>query len=131
MALAVALALSGPVEAGPLDDAKVAVEASDYLKARAALTEALASGQHGREELAEIHRLSGIVAGALGETKEATAAFQRALALSPKVELPPGTSPKISRPFTTAQGLAKKSAPLEIKSETGRRANWRVTIFEL
>lgn len=118
MALAVALALSAPVQAGPLDDAKVAVEASDYLKARAALAEALASGAHGREELAELHRLSGIVEGALGDPKAATAAFHRALVLSPKVALPPGTSPKITRPFTAAQGLAKGSAPLEIKSET-------------
>ena len=118
MALAVALALSAPVQAGPLDDAKVAVEASDYLKARAALAEALASGAHGREELAELHRLSGIVEGALGDPKAATAAFHRALVLSPKVELPPGTSPKITRPFTAAQNLAKQGTPLEIKSET-------------
>jgi hypothetical protein len=119
MALAAALALSAPpAHAGPLDDAKVAVEASDYLKARAALAEALASGAHGREELAEIHRLSGIVEGALGDPKAATAAFHRALVLSPKVTLPPGTSPKITRPFTAAQGLAKQGAPLEIKSET-------------
>jgi hypothetical protein len=118
MALAVALALSAPVHAGPLDDAKVAVEASDYLKARASLAEALASGAHGREELAELHRLSGIVEGALGDPKAATAAFHRALVLAPKVTLPPGTSPKITRPFTAAQGLAKGSSPLEIKSET-------------
>ena len=119
MALAVLLAWRSPAAAGPLDDAKLAVEASDYLKARAALAEALASGANGREELAEIYRLSGIVAGALGEPKVASAAFQRALALSPKVALPPGTSPKIARPFTEAQKLANKSAPLEIKSETG------------
>jgi len=118
MALAVALALSAPVQASPLDDAKVAVEASDYLKARAALTEALASGAYGREELAELHRLSGIVEGALGDPKAAQAAFHRALVLSPKVALPPGTSPKITRPFTAAQGAAKQGAPLEIKSET-------------
>jgi hypothetical protein len=118
MALAVALTLSAPVQASPLDDAKVAVEASDYLKARATLTEALASGAYGREELAELHRLSGIVEGALGDPKAAQAAFHRALVLSPKVTLPPGTSPKITRPFTAAQGAAKQGAPLEIKSET-------------
>lgn len=121
LAVAVSLvlgALGAPAQAGPLDDAKIAVEASDYLKARAALTEALASGAHGREDLAELHRLSGIVAGALGDPKAATAAFQRALALSPKVALAPGTSPKIVRPFTAAQKLAKQSAQLEIRSET-------------
>lgn len=118
LALAVSLAFGSPVLAGPLDDAKVAVEASDYLKARAALDAALASGAHGREELAEIHRLGGIVAGALGDAKAATAAFHRALVLSPKIELAPGTSPKIARPFAAAQNLAKGGAPLEIKSET-------------
>ena len=117
-AFAVALALSSPVQAGPLDDAKAAVESSDYIRARTALTQALASGAHGRDELAEIYRLSGIVAGALGDPKAATAAFQRALALSPKVALSPGTSPKIARPFAAAQNLAKQSTPLEIKSET-------------
>jgi hypothetical protein len=118
MALAVLLARSSPAAAGPLDDAKLAVEASDYLKARAALTEALASGAHGRDELAEIYRLGGVVAGALGEPKAATEAFQRALALAPKLALPAGTSPKIARPFAAAQNLAKGSAPLEIRSET-------------
>jgi len=119
MALVVLLAHGSAAQAGPLDDAKVAVESSDYLKARAALTEALTSGANGRAELAEIYRLSGIVAGALGDAKAATAAFQRAFALSPKLELPPGTSPKITRPFTAAQNLAKQGAPLEIRSETG------------
>jgi len=119
VSLAFALALAAPADAAPLDDAKAAVEASDYLKAKAALAEALASGANGREELAEIYRLSGIVAGALGDAKAATAAFQRALVLSPKVALPPGTSPKIGRPFAAAQELAKKAGgPLEIRSET-------------
>lgn len=109
---------AAPAGAAQLEAAKTAVEASDYLKARAALTAALTSGANGREELAEIYRLSGIVAGALGDAKAATAAFHRALALSPKVALPPGTSPKIGRPFAAAQALAKDGAPLEIKSET-------------
>src|SRR5687767_1724876 len=98
VAALLALALVSPASASPLDDAKVAVEASDYIKARGALAQALASGANGREELTEIHRLSGIVAGALGDSKAATAAFHRALALSSKVALPPGTSPKIVRP---------------------------------
>jgi hypothetical protein len=118
MALALWLAHGSAAHAGPIDDAKAAIDTSDYLKARATLTEALASGANGRQELAEIYRLSGIVAGALGDAKASTAAFQRALVLSPKVELPPGTSPKIARPFAAAQNLAKQGAPLEIRSET-------------
>jgi hypothetical protein len=118
LALAVLLALGSPVEAGPVDDAKAAIDESDYPKARDVLAAALASGAHGREELTEIYRMSGIVIGALGDEQAATDAFQRALALSPKVTLPPGTSPKITRPFAAAQDLAKEGGPLEIKSET-------------
>jgi hypothetical protein len=103
--------------ADPLADAKTQVAASDYLKARVSLDEAFASGTNGPEQLAEIWRLRGIVAGALDETKVATDAFQRCLALSPKADLPPGTSPKITRPFTAAQDFFKKNEPLGIKQE--------------
>lgn len=118
MALAVLLAQGAPAQADSIDDAKTLVDASEYLKAREALTAALGSGANGRDELVEIYRLSGIVAGALGDAKAATAAFQRALVLAPDVKLPPGISPKIARPFAAAQKLAQQGTSLEIKSET-------------
>lgn len=101
-----------------LDGAKAAVDASDYLTARGQLDDLIAKGGNGPEDMAEIYRLSGIVAGALGEAKAATAAFQKCLALAPKSTLPPGTSPKISRPFAEAQAFFKTHEPLKIKAET-------------
>jgi len=115
--LAIAV-LAGSASADPLADAKTQVASSDYLKARVSLDEAFASGTNSPEELAEIWRLRGIVAGALNEAPAATEAFQRCLALSPKAELPPGTSPKITRPFTAAQDFFKDHEPLKIKQET-------------
>lgn len=112
------LVLVRAAHADSLSDAKTQVAASDYLKARASLDDAYASGTNGREQLAEIWRLRGIVAGALGETKPATDAFQKCLALAPKAELPPGTSPKITRPFDAARDFYKKTDPLSIKQET-------------
>jgi len=116
-ALAIAV-LARSASADPLADAKTQVAASDYLKARASLDQAFASGTNNPEQLAEIWRLRGIVAGALNETPAATEAFQRCLALSPKADLPPGTSPKITRPFTAAQEFFKSHEPLKIKQET-------------
>ncbi len=98
------------------DKAKAAVEASDYMAARTALEAALATGANGPEQLAEIYRLSGVVAGALGDAKKSTEAFQRCLALAPKTTLPAGTSPKIVKPFTAAQKTAND--PLKIKADT-------------
>lgn len=113
----VAIAIcAGVATADPLGDAKTQVAASDYLNARVSLDAAYASGTNSPAQLAEIWRLRGIVVGALNESKAATEAFQKCLALDPSAELPPGTSPKITRPFEAAQKLAK--APLKIKQTT-------------
>jgi len=101
-----------------VETAQAAIDASDYLKARAELTKLMGMGTSGPAELAEIHRLYGIVAGALGETQVATVAFQLALALNPKLTLPVGTSPKIARPFASAQNFIKTREPLRVKTET-------------
>lgn len=114
----VTVASADPI-ADPVEKAKAAVAASDYLTARTALDEAVATGQLSPAQLAESYRLRGIVDGALGDSQAATAAFQRCLALTPRAELPPGTSPKITRPFAAAQDYWKAARePLRIKSET-------------
>lgn len=104
--------------ADPLSDAKSQVAASNYVEAQALLDVAYASGENGPEQLAEVWRLRGIIAGALEDTASATDAFRRCLALSPGVELPPGTSPKIARPFQAAQALAPTTPPLAISKIT-------------
>lgn len=117
--LAASVAGTSSVRADPtLDTAKAAVDASDFLTARTQLTQLVGKGGNSPEDMGEIYRLSGIVAGALGEAKVATEAFERCLALTPKATLPPGTSPKITRPFVEAQAYFKKHEPLKIKADT-------------
>jgi len=98
-----------------LELARHDVETSDYMAARGALVSALDAGTASPEDLAEIYKLSGIVEGALGKEADATAAFAKWLSIDPKGALPPGTSPKIMKPYEAA---AKKTAPLKVKTET-------------
>jgi len=99
----------------PLDQARKDVDSSDYDAARGHLSAALDAGTAGPDELAEIYKLTGIVEAALGNAKEATAAYAKWIALEPKAKLPPGTSPKLTRPFDAAR---KRPAKLELKTET-------------
>jgi len=109
------LALAGTATAGPLDDARTAVDSSDYMAARTALDKALRAGGASPQDVAEVYKLSGIVEGALGNTQAATAAFAKWLELDPKGTLPPGTSPKIARPFKTA---SDHTTAIDAKAET-------------
>jgi hypothetical protein len=116
--LVAALLVSLPAVADPLDRAKAAIDQSDYFTARTALDELLKAGTSKPDEVAEIYKLSGYVAGALGDSKAAKAAFERCLALAPTAALPAGTSPKIIKSFTAAQDTFKNKKPLEVKTET-------------
>lgn len=104
--------------ADSLSDARKAVDGSDYLTAKPALEDALKAGTAGPADLAEIYKLTGIVEGALGNEKQAQAAFLRWLSLDPRGSLPPGTSPKITRPFDAAAEQARKKGPIVAKAET-------------
>jgi hypothetical protein len=115
--LAALVAFAGIARADdePLDQARKDVDSSDYDAARTHLQAAIDAGTAGPDELAEIYKLTGIVESALGNTKEATTAYGKWIALDPKAKLPPGTSPKLVRPFDAAH---KKPVKLEIKTET-------------
>jgi len=101
-----------------LDQAREALDQLDYAAAKDALAKALASGSNGPDEVAEIYRMTGTVAASLGDTKLATEAFKKLLALRPKATLPAGTSPKISRPFAAAADYFKRNPPLQVRTET-------------
>lgn len=118
VAAALLATFAPPARADALDDARKAVEGSDYLAARPALETALKEGSAGPEQLAEIYKLTGIVEAALGDTDASERAFAHWLALDPKGALPPGTSPKITRPFDAALVRATKLGPLEVKAQT-------------
>jgi hypothetical protein len=98
-----------------LASARKFVESSDYMAARPLLVQALDAGTASPDELAEIYKLTGIVEGALGETKAAKHAFEEWLALDPKGTLPDGTSPKITKPFAAAQSAG---AQVKVKADT-------------
>jgi hypothetical protein len=89
-----------------LAQARAAVKASDYPGARSALAAAVAAGHASPSGLAELYELSGIVEAALGNNKGATVAFVHWLVLDKNAMLPPGTSPKIVRPFDAARTQA-------------------------
>lgn len=129
----------GLARADDLETARKAVAGSDYMAARPALASALASGTAGPAELAEIYKLSGIVEAALGNSKDAQAAFENWLRLDPKGSLPPGTSPKITRPFDAAKSVqALKAKPettaqpptvtLEVTGDGGMVTKTRVLV---
>jgi tetratricopeptide (TPR) repeat protein len=117
-ALMVSIPAGPAIAEPPLERAKTAIDQSDYFSARSALDEALRSGSNKPDELAEIYRLGGYVAGALGDAKAAKAAFERCLTLAPNSALPAGTAPKIIKSFVAAQEALKAKKPLEIKTET-------------
>src|SRR5512134_2201424 len=112
------LACVSSARADSLDDARKALEISDYLTAKPALETALKAGTADPADLADIYKMIGIVEGALDNAAVSQAAFEKWLSLAPKGTLPAGTSPKIMRPFTAAQTAAKKAGPVQAKTET-------------
>jgi hypothetical protein len=118
VALLVALAIRDARADDALAKARAAIDELDYSAAQVELESALRKGDNSPEQLLDVYRLTGIVAASLGDTKAAVAAFERLLSISPKATLPPGTSPKISKPFATALGKAKDRPGLSVKPES-------------
>lgn len=107
----------------PLTRARQELDALQYDKARASLDEALKQGTNGPRDMAEIYRLSGQVAAALGDAAGAEDDFKMLLELAPDAQLPAGMSPKITEPFDAARAFAKQHAPLAIThTESGGAA---------
>src|SRR3569623_2395803 len=118
LAVLAVLALVGSARADSLGDARKAVDNSDYLTARSLIEKALDDGTASPADLADIYRIKGIVEAALGNTAAATTAFGKWLALDPKAELPPGTSPKITRPIAAAQTQAAPRVLFHVLTDT-------------
>jgi len=116
--IALVCVVTASAAADSLDKAKTAIEASDYFTARSALDEALRSGTNRPDQLAEVYRLTGIVAGSLNDPKASNTAFQKCLTLAPQTTLAAGTTPKVARPFAAAQDALKGKPPLQIKTAT-------------
>jgi hypothetical protein len=98
--------------------ARSELEALDFPAARVTLARALATGTNRADEVAEIYKLTGIVAGAIGDTEASTRAFERLLSLSPNASLEAGTSPKILKPFKAATANIARHGPLKVAAKT-------------
>ena len=101
-----------------LAQVRAAIDASDYLAARAALAAVRDAGGCTPEETASLYLLSGRIEAALGDNQAATDAFTHLLALAPRAALPPGMSPKITAPFDAAVASLALDRPLEVRVET-------------
>ena len=101
-----------------LAQVRAAIDASDYMAARAALVTVRDAGGCTPEETAALYLLSGRVEAALGDNQAATDAFMHLLALAPRAALPAGMSPKITGPFDAAVASVALERPLEVRVET-------------
>src|SRR5688572_15186188 len=119
--LAVLLLGAGSARADDLETARRQVEALDYRGARATLEQALRAGKSSPVELAELYRMRGEIAAALGDDGDAEESFRRLLVIRPDARLPTGTAPKIEARFRAAAISLEKGARLRVRHqlETG------------
>ncbi|HEY8145305.1 MAG TPA: tetratricopeptide repeat protein [Kofleriaceae bacterium] len=119
LALALVVGAGGaPALAQDSDLAKAKAEMAklDYDAAIALLEQAEASGKNQLADMIEIYRAMAESHAAMGRTDAAETAFRRLLALDPSVELPAGSSPKLTGPFTGAREfLAKRRIAVECR----------------
>lgn len=125
-----ALALGGGrvarAQGNPADllaKAKAEMAQLNYDAAIALLEQAEASGQNQPAQMVEIYRAVAESHAAMGRTDAAETAFRRLLALDPSVELPAGSSPKLTGPFTGAREfLAKRRVAVECRRDAADAA---------
>ena len=103
-----------------LVQARADIDAVEFDKARESLERALLAGGSGPSQLAEIYRLTGEVAVAIGDPDGAEQAFLRLLAIAPDSKLRDGVSPKITAAFeAAAAALGDKRLHLEYATAPG------------
>src|SRR5688572_21598870 len=111
MRLAVVVGLAVTLGAGPAfaEDADLMARAKaemaqlNYDAALALLEQAETAGKNQPADMLEIYRTTAESHAAMGRADAAETAFRRLLALDPSVELPAGSSPKLTAPFTGAR----------------------------
>ncbi len=86
-----------------LSKAKAEMAQLNYDAAISLLEQAEASGKNQPADMVEIYRAMAESHAAMGRTDAAETAFRRLLALDPSVELPAGSSPKLTGPFAGAR----------------------------
>lgn len=99
-----------------LAKARAAVAAVRYDEAQVLLVDALRSGGHTPDEVAEIYRLSASTAVVLGQSDVAEQYYRRWLALVPTATLPDSVAPKLRQPFVAAQAYMAAHGRLSVKT---------------
>lgn len=128
------VAIASPVRADDspanpdLARARAALDRLEYNDALEALDKALRRGGNSPEAVAEIYRLEGEVAAALGREGEAVKSFERLLTLDPDARLGSGVSPKIVEPFREARSRVAAREPLKVRCEVDRGPPAKVSI---
>jgi tetratricopeptide (TPR) repeat protein len=119
LALAVVIGAGGRpalAQDGDLAKAKAEMAKLDYDAAIALLEKAEASGKNQPADMIEIYRAMAESHAAMGRSDAAETAFRRLLALDPSIELPAGSSPKLTGPFTGAREfLARRRIAVECR----------------
>jgi len=99
-----------------MSKAKAEMAQLNYDAAIALLEQAEASGKNQPADMVEIYRAMAESHAAMGRTDAAETAFRRLLALDPSVELPAGSSPKLTGPFSGAREfLAGRTIAVECR----------------
>lgn len=95
-------ALAQPSQAGPLAQARLALEEVQYDRAQELLAEALRQGGQPRAAVLEIYTLAASTAVVLGQLEVAEQFYRRLLALDPGATLDANLAPKFKQPFSAA-----------------------------
>lgn len=128
LTLLFALALGGQSRVARADSdliakAKAEMAQLNYDAAIALLEQAEMNGGNQPAEVVEIYRAIAESHAAMGRTDAAETTFRRVLAVDPSVELPAGSSPKLTGPFTAAREfLAKRRLAVECRRGEGNTA---------
>jgi hypothetical protein len=99
----------------PLDEARALEVSLDYERALVIVDREIARGAAATvSRLVELHVLAGRLAAGIDHPDVAEAHFAIALALAPGMQLPDGTSPKLTQPFDAARA---RSVPFVVELE--------------
>ncbi len=115
-AVAIAVPAAARADGELVTKAKAEMAQLNYDAAIALLEQAEARGDNQPADMAEIFRATAESHAAMGRGDAAETAFRRLLALVPSVELPAGSSPKLTGPFNAARDfLAGRNIAVECR----------------
>lgn len=119
----------GTDSTGLIARAKQEMSQLNFESAITLLEQAEGTGQNERAEMIEIYRATAEANAGLGRLEAAEVSFRRALALDPSIELPAGSSPKLTSPFAAARDFVSSRGSLKIDcKKTGEAGGALLTV---